>query len=67
MATITQRLAFLISANADQAIKAFDKTAIAAEKQMGKAGKSIDKLGASMTKFGAAGLAAAGTLGAGLF
>lgn len=67
MATITQRLAFLVSANADQAIKAFDKTAMAAEKQMGKAGKSIDKLGASMTKFGAAGLAAAGTLGGGLF
>ena len=67
MATITQRLAFLVSANADQAIKAFDKTAAAAEKQMGKAGKNIDKLGVSMTKFGAAGLAAAGTLGAGLF
>ena len=67
MATITQRLAFLVSANADQAIKAFDKTAATAEKQMGKAGKSIDKLGASMTKFGAAGLAAAGTLGGGLF
>lgn len=67
MATISQRLAFLISANADQAIKAFDKTANAAEKQMGKANKSIDKVGASMTKFGAAGLAAAGTLGAGLF
>lgn len=67
MATISQRLAFLISANADQAIKAFDKTANAAEKQMGKATKSIDKVGANMTKFGAAGLAAAGTLGAGLF
>jgi hypothetical protein len=67
MATVSQRLAFLISANADQAIKAFDKTANAAEKQMGKATKSIDKVGANMTKFGAAGLAAAGTLGAGLF
>jgi hypothetical protein len=67
MATISQRLAFIIAANADQAIKAFDKTANAAEKQMGKANKSIDKVGASMTKFGAAGLAAAGTLGSGLF
>ena len=67
MATITQRLAFLISANADQAIKAFDKTAIAAEKELGKAGKSIDQLGGQLTKFGAAGLAAAGTLGGGLF
>ena len=67
MATITQRLAFLISANADGAIKAFDKTAQQAEKQLGKAQKSIDRLGANMTRFGAAGLAAAGTLGAGLF
>lgn len=67
MATVTNRLAFLISANADQAIRAFDKTAIAADKQLGKASKSIDKLGGSLTKFGAAGLAAAGTLGAGLY
>jgi hypothetical protein len=67
MATITQRLAFLISANADGAIKAFDKTAQQADKQLGKAQKSIDKLGVSMTRFGATGLAAAGTLGAGLF
>lgn len=66
MATITQRLAFLISANADQAVKAFDKTAATAEKQMRKAGNSIDKLGIQMTKFGAAGLAAAGTLGGAL-
>ena len=67
MATVTNRLAFLISANADQAIKAFDKTANAADKQLGKAANKVDKLGASLTKFGAAGLAAAGTLGAGLY
>jgi hypothetical protein len=67
MATITQRLAFLISANAEQAIKAFDKTAATAEKQMGKAGKSIDKLGGQLTKFGAAGLAASGVIGQQLF
>jgi hypothetical protein len=67
MATITQRLAFLISANADGAIKAFDKTAQQADKQLGKAQKSIDQLGVKMTRFGATGLAAAGTLGAGLF
>lgn len=67
MATVTNRLAFLISANADQAIRAFDKTAIAADKQLGKAGRSIDKLGGQLTKFGAAGLAATGTLGAGLY
>lgn len=67
MATITNRLAFIISANADQAIKGFDKTANAAERQLGKAQNKIDKLGASFTKFGATGMAAAGTLGAGLY
>ena len=67
MATITQRLAFLISANADSAIRAFEKTSNAAEKEMAKAEKSLAKTGASLTKFGAAGLAAAGTLGGGLF
>jgi len=67
MATITQRLAFLISANADQAIKAFEKTSGSAEREMRKAESSLAKAGASLTKFGAAGLAAAGTLGGGLF
>ena len=66
MATITQRLAFIIQANADGAIKAFDKTAQQAEKQLGKTQKTIDKLGVSMTRFGATGLAIAGTVGAGL-
>jgi hypothetical protein len=67
MATITNRLAFIISANADQAIKGFDKTATAAERQLGKAQNKIDNLGVSMVKFGATGLAVAGTLGAGLY
>ena len=60
MATITQRLAFLVSANADGAIKAFEKTGREAEKSLGKATRNIDALGAKMTKFGAVGLAAAG-------
>lgn len=67
MATVTQRLAFLISANADSAIKAFEKTSGSAAKEMAKAEKSLEKAGANLTKFGAAGLAAAGTLGGGLF
>jgi hypothetical protein len=67
MATVTQRLAFLISANADSAIRAFEKTSGSAAKEMAKAEKSLEKAGASLTKFGAAGLAAAGTLGGGLF
>lgn len=66
MATITNRLAFLISANADSAIKAFNQTAVAADKELGKAQRKVDQVGASLTKFGAAGLATAGTLGVGL-
>jgi len=67
MATVTQRLAFLISANADSAIKAFEKTSGSAAKEMAKAEKSLDKVGASLTKFGATGLAAAGVIGQQLF
>lgn len=67
MATITERLAFLISADATQAIRAFDKTANAAEREMNKTKKSIDAVGVSLTRFGARGLAATGTLAAGLF
>lgn len=67
MATVTERLAFLISANADQAIRAFDKTANAAQKEMTKATKSIDQVAGSMSRMGARGLAVTGTLAAGLF
>jgi hypothetical protein len=67
MATVSERLQFLISANADQAIRAFEKTANSAEKEMTKSTKSIDKLGRSLTQFGARGLATAGALSAGLF
>jgi hypothetical protein len=67
MATVTQRLAFLISANADQAIRAFEKTSGSASKEMAKAEKSLEKVGASLTKFGAGGLAGAGLIGKQLF
>lgn len=66
MATVSQRLAFIISANPEQAIKAFEKTANSAERQMGKTERTLGKVGAGLTKFGAVGLAATGTLGAGL-
>ena len=67
MATVTERLAFIVSANADQAIRAFEKTANSAEKELGKATKKIDTVGANLTKFGARGLAATGALTVGLF
>lgn len=67
MATMTERLAFLISANADEAIRAFEKTGKSAEKELGKATSSIDKLGGNLTKFGAGAMAFAGVAGAALF
>lgn len=66
MATMTERLAFLISANADQAIRAFEKTANSAEKELGKAENKIDKVAGSLSKFGAGGMAFAGVAGAAL-
>jgi hypothetical protein len=66
MANLTERLAFLISANADQAIRAFQKTGNAAEKELGRAEDKIDKVGASLTKFGAGGMAFAGVAARGL-
>jgi hypothetical protein len=67
MATITERLAFLVSANADQAIRAFEKTANAADKELTKANKSINRVAGSMVSLGARGLASTGVLAAGLF
>jgi len=67
MATVNQRLAFIISANPEQAIKAFEKTANSAERQMGKTERTLGKVGAGLTKFGAAGLAASGVIGSQLF
>lgn len=64
---VSERLAFLITANADQAIKAFEKTGKAAERELGKAEEKLDKLGGQLTKFGAASLATAGVAGAALF
>ena len=67
MATMTERLAFLISANADQAIREFQKTGNAAEKELGRATKSLDKVAGNLTKFGAGAMAFAGVAGAGLW
>ena len=67
MATMTERLAFLISANADSAIRAFEKTANSAEKELGKAENKIDKVAGSLTKFGGGAMAFAGIAGSALF
>ncbi len=67
MATLNERLAFLISVNADQAIRAFDQTGKAADRGLSKAEDRLDKMSGQMTKFGAGALAAAGVAGRGLY
>jgi hypothetical protein len=67
MANMTERLAFLISANADQAVRAFEKTGKSAEKELGKAEDKIGKLGSQLTIFGAGAMAFAGVAAGGLY
>lgn len=67
MATLTERLAFLISANADDAVRAFQKTGASAEKELGRAEDKIKKLGSHLTLFGAGAMAFAGVAGRGLY
>lgn len=67
MATLTEQLKFLISANADSAIRAFEATGKAAERELGHAENKIDKLGSSMTKFGAGAMVFAGVAAKSLY
>ena len=67
MAALTEQLKFLISANADSAIRAFEKTGNAAEKELGKAENKMDKVGTQLTRFGAGAMAFAGIAGAALY
>jgi hypothetical protein len=67
MAALTEQLKFLISANADSAIRAFEKTGNAAEKELGKAENKMDKVGTQLTRFGAGAMAFAGIAGSALY
>jgi hypothetical protein len=67
MAALTEQLKFLISANADGAIRAFEKTGKSAEKELGKAEDKIEKLGGQLTKFGAGAMVFAGIAGKSLY
>lgn len=67
MASMAEKLQFIITADPDQAIKAFQKTGDVAEKEMRRAKSELDATGARLTKFGAGALAAAGIAGAALF
>ncbi len=67
MATLAERLAFFVSMDADQAIRAMEKVGATAEKELEKGTNDrIDQLSKSMTRFGALTLGAAGVGARGL-
>lgn len=57
---LSERLAYLIDANADKAIRTFEKVGTTAEKELGKADARIDKFGVNATRIGAGMLAFSG-------
>lgn len=67
MTTITERLKWLVEADAHSAIKAFEETGAAAEAGLGKAQSKSQKLGGTLTKTGAGAVAFAGIAGVALF
>jgi hypothetical protein len=64
--TISERLAFLVTLDADSAIKGFDKVGAAADKNLGKAQTGVDKASKSLVSFGSKALAVGGLAVAGL-
>lgn len=67
MASLSEKLQWVLTADASGAVSAFQKTGKSAETELGKAEAKIDKLGGRLTKFGAGALAAAGIASAGLY
>ena len=65
--TTSERLAFIVTMNPDQAIRAFEQTGKSADKHLGKAEDRIDQIGGKMTRFGAVALASTGIVARGLF
>lgn len=66
MASLSEKLQYIITVNADGAIRSFQKVGQSAERELGKAETSIDRLGAQFTKFGVGALATAGVAGVAL-
>ena len=67
MASAVERLKFVLSVDADGAIKSFEKVGNTAEKELRRAETSMQKVGGQLTKFGAGATAAAGIAGVALF
>lgn len=66
MATVTERLALIVSANGGQAIRELDKVGTTAKTQLGSAEASIDRVSTKMTSFGAASIAGGLVVASGL-
>lgn len=66
MATATERLALLITANGSQAIRELDKVGTTAKKSVGEAETSVGRLSSSLTSVGAGAVAAGATVASGL-
>lgn len=67
MATLTDRLAYILTFDTTSGVKSLQKFGTAADKELSKADKKLEKLGANLLKFGAGATAFAGVAGVGLF
>ncbi len=67
MATLSERLAYVLTFDTTSGVKSLNKFGDTADKELSKADKGFQKASASMSKFGAAGVAFAGVAGVGLF
>jgi hypothetical protein len=67
MTTLSERLQFILSVDADGGIRSMQRFGASAEKELSKADTRIDKLGSSFVKFGAGAVATAGVAAVGLF
>lgn len=66
MATISERLAYILTFDVDGGVKSLQKLGNEGDKQLGKVESRLDKVGSGMVKFGAGAMAFAGVAGAGL-
>jgi hypothetical protein len=67
MATLSERLAYVLTFDTTSGVKSLEKFGSTAEKELGKAQKADEKRQASAQKAGAAAVAFAGVAGVGLF
>jgi hypothetical protein len=64
---LSERLAFILSLDAQGAVRGFETVGREADRHLGKADDRLDRLGGQMTRYGAAAMATAGVAAAGLF